>query len=342
MAVFPINHPIISPNRIPEVRTADTSTDQAASELSRSSIPAQVFLNYFYALYRRIEHSANAYDLSSLPYFAHFAPEVGEKRQASVRRHLLNSWNTEYTLRTTAQADHEYLRHTLHWTFPQAYYSVQESLLAMLRTQGVSTRRPERILAEGSKRVVRGAYPYAVSFYVSGSPHRPRLRRLPHGQENPRLSLPANEQEVQQQIGQFLRTTHRQRANQLRQEIQASERALRTQKGEVLQRFEEKHWKQLQARIGYTSVFDLLGRLQIMPGHREIERFVQADIDVVLFHQSLLGIVAYFNFVHEAYVLKAWGDDAYQQWLEELPQYLRDSFISDRRERLTQQADMAT
>ncbi|MGB3778057.1 MAG: hypothetical protein WA960_06835 [Tunicatimonas sp.] len=312
--------------------TAIASGEISTLEIPRESIPAQVFLNHFFALNYHIQHDEHAHQLSELPYLQQFEARVDDTVVASVQKHLLNSWNTEYTLRSSAQATNEsYLRHTLHWTFPQAFYSVQESLLAMLRLHGITVRQPERVIAEGSKLIARGAYPQAVSFYATGHPHQPRMRRLPYGRLNPSLQLLTSEPEAQRQIGQFLRTTHRQRAQQVRQAVQANEQiALRTRTGKVLKRFDERHWQQINWRIGYTTVFDLLARLRISPGHREIERFIEADIDVALFHKSLLSIVEYLNFVHEAYVVWAVGTDAYQEWLNGLPDYLRDGFVAER------------
>ncbi len=301
--------------------------------LDRSSIPAQVFLNHFHALNFHIQQDEDAHCLSDLPYLSTFEARDSAAVQTSVQKHLLNSWNTEYTLRSSALLNSDsYLRHTLHWTFPQAYYSVQESLLAMLRLHGVNTRQPERVVSEGSKLVIGGAYPRAVSFYAVGHPRKPRMRHLPFGRLNPSLQMAATEPEAQRQVGQFLRSTHRQRAQRVRQQVQSSEQhALRSPRtGEVLRRFDDRHWQQINWRIGYTSVFDLLARLCISPGHREIERFIDADIDTRLFHESLLGIVDYLNFVHEAYVVWVFGTDIYQDWLNGLPDYLHDDFVAER------------
>ena len=204
--------------------------------------------------------------------------------------------------------------------------------MATLRLHGITARQPERVTAEGGKLIAAGAYPQVVSFYAVGNPHQPRMRRLPFGRLNPGLQPVANDPEAQRQIGQFLRTTHRQRAQQVRQQVQANEQwALRSERtGKVLRRFDDRHWQQLNWRIGYTTIFNLLSRLQISPGHREIERFIKADIDIALFHESLLGIVDYLNFVHEAYVVKALGRGMYQQWLTQLPDYLNDSFVAER------------
>lgn len=303
----------------------------------RKSIPAQVFLNHFFGLYFHIKHHAEAYRLQSLPYLQQFKVDLSAQQQENIRRHLLNSWHTEYTLRTTAQiGDSTYMKHALHWTFPQAYYSVQEMLRAMLMLHGVNSRWPSLVDAESGKLVVKGAYPRAMSFYAVGHPHQPRLYRLPYGKYQPGLLQAETEQEAQRQIGQFLRTTHRQRALQVRTQVQNNPlTALKSQKtGRILKRFEARHWQQLSWRIGYTTIFSLLSRLRISANHREIERFVEADIDMKLFHESLLGIVSYLNFVHEAYVAKAVGIETFQQWIQELPDYLQVSFLKARSDEL--------
>ena len=310
--------------------------------LSPQSIPAQVFLNHFFALYYYIEHDLRAYYVSDLPYFQSFSPTLSSEVGDSVKRHLLNSWNTEYTLRSTAeQGSAEYLRHSLHWTYPQAYYAVQESLMAMLRLHDNTTRRPEWVTQAGSRLIVRGAYPRVASFYAIGNPQRPQLRRLPFGQTNPGLQLTQSVQEAQQQIGQFLRTTHRQRGQQLRTVVQNDPAlALRSERtGKILRRFDDAQWGKLGQQVGATTIFHLLGRLRVSDSHREIERFIDADIDVALFHESLLGIVHYLNFVHEAYVVKAMGIEAYGEWLETLPDYLQDSFIEERFEAMTRRLE---
>ena len=100
--------------------------------------------------------------------------------------------------------------------------------------------------------------------------------------------------------------------------------------GDVLQKFSQDHWNQLTWRFGYTTYFDLLCRLRISANHREIERFVEAEIDFKLFHQSLLEMVEYLNCIHEAYVTKAMGLEAYRKMVTTLPPHLRDGFVKDR------------
>lgn len=316
------------------IETSQSSTTEQDYQLWQRSLPAQVFLNYFYALLTHIARSGNqAYALPKTVYFSERKNILTEADLASVRRHLTNSWNTEYTIRQTAAlGDTHYLRHALHWTFPQAYYSVEESLRAMLRVNE-RNNAPFRILSEAGRLVKQKFYPQPISFYAFGEAHNPSLYGLPAGRwTKPSLLLAQDKREAQSQLRQFLRTTHRQRSQQIRGRVQANPKtALRSERtGEILRRFNRKHWQQLVGRTGYTTVFHLLQRLVISTSNREIERFVVADIDTELFHQCLLGVISYINFIHEAYVSLAVGVETYEKWLSELPVYLQESFVGER------------
>jgi hypothetical protein len=308
--------------------------DEQEYEQWQRSIPAQVFLNYFYALQQHIDADEEAYNLNKITNFRQLSvvPTDGEKE--SLKRHLLNSWNTEYTIRQTAAlGDIDYQQHALYWTFPQAYYSVEESLRAMLLIHQMSNRAPARILSEAGRLVKQKFYPSALSFYAFGEAHHPSIYGLPNGRwSKPALSLAKDEREVQSQLRQFLRTTHRQRSQQVRNRVQRNpQMALRSERsGEVLRRFTREHWQKLAWRTGYTTVFHLLQRLVVSASNREIERFVIADIDTKLFHDSLLKVISYINLVHEAYVAQAVGLETYERWLAELPVYLQNGFIAER------------
>ena len=178
--------------------------------------------------------------------------------------------------------------------------------------------------------MVQGYYPTAVSFYASGHLLDTKLHNLPLARlSSAGLQLADRAPEAEAQIGQFLRTTRQQHARAVRRALQANpETALRNRGGQVLRRFGYEHWEKLTWRIGYTTVFDLLGRLQISGDQREIRRFTDADIDFALFHASLLNLVSYLNFVHEAYVARAVGTECYQRWLVALPDHL--AFVRQR------------
>ncbi|WP_026351365.1 hypothetical protein [Hymenobacter aerophilus] len=305
-----------------------------AEETWRKSIPAQVFLNYFFAINYHIQQADDAQGgLRHLPYFRAHQAELTEADVQAVTKLLHASWSTEYALRATAElGDEDYLRNALHWTFPQAYHTITAGLQAFLYTTGVRSSNPALVRREVGRLVVRNAYPRPISFYAAGAYGDFSIHRLPLAGYKAGLQIAGKEIDAQAQIGQFLRTTRTIKAKATRQQVQANPNtALRSQKtGKVLDKWTPSHWQQITWRLGYTTLFDLLGRLRISQTSREIERFVEADIDFSLFHQSLLDIVSYLNGIHETYVAKALGLERYEQLVAELPRHLQNSFVEER------------
>lgn len=313
---------------------------QSTDDTWRKSIPAQVFLNHFFAIDFHIQHQADLFDLPKFPLFQDFEPKVSDEQRKALEKLMLNSWSAEYALRITPVVnDNQYLQSSLHWTFPQAYYSALFSVRAFLLVMGEPVSNEELIRRKVGNMVVRGYYPASIGYYASGPLNGYRIQRLPLAkryEESAKmdLMLPSRQSAAQIEIAQFLKTTRDQRIKALRQVIQNNPKtALRsTRTGQVLQKFGADQYKQLGKQIGYTTFFDVLSRLRISSTNREIERFVESDIDIRLFHESLVNIVSHINAVHEAYIAKALGVEGYKKLIAKLPTYLQEGFV---RERLT-------
>jgi hypothetical protein len=306
-------------------------------EINQQSIPAQVFLNHFFGLHFHLQHTTDAQPLAQLERLQHYRPIMTEERTELAKKMLLNSWNTEYALKTTAHVgDDNYLRYALHWTFPQAYYSVVFGLRAFLATQGTFGNYSQLFRQRVGQMVVNGWYPREASFYAVGDYGHYNYARLSLAHhETPSLLPAATGRQAQAQIRQFLKTSRDWRAKNARQRLQADPaKALRNKAGGILQKFERAHWQQITPLIGPTSYFDLMARLRISANHREIERFVEANIDFKQFHASLAYLVAYFNGIHECYVAQAFGLAQYQEFVASLPPYLRKGFVQQRYESL--------
>ena len=306
---------------------------QEEQELWRKSIPAQVFLNHFFGIHRHIVHQQGRYSLADLAPFKSFVPAMTETQKEQAKKMLIQCWNTEYALRTTAaNGDESYLKNALHWTFPQAYYCLLFGAKAFLATQGATLVSENAVRQRLARLVSSGWYPMPVSFAALGTPGHYSYRALPEGYRTPTLELIDSPKEAQAQVGQFLRTTRTMQAHALRRRLQDNPLTaqINKQTGQPLAKFSRKHWEVVTRSLGATTFFDLFARLKISANHREIGRFVEAEIDVRLFHRSLLETVIYLNTVHEAYVAKAFGKQAYQEFLDQLPGYLRKGFVQQR------------
>jgi hypothetical protein len=316
---------VSTPDREPEPQPL---TDR---ETFQKSIAAQVFLNHFFGWAFHLRQGHFAEDLGALRTFQNYQPrwkpEQAEERLAQMQELLANAWKTEYALRRTAEVEDEaFLRNALHWTFPQAYYSVLFSLRAMLVTRNVTTNNPTLFRGEAGRLAAGRFYPDRAGFYASGHYDDFKVHRLPRSGAKPSLLPATTPFESQTQIAQFLRTTRTLKAKAVRQQVQANPKlALRHPKtGQVLERFTRKDWEKLTTRLGYTSYFDLMSRLRVSAQYREVERFMEADINFELFHRSLLEIVGYLNAVHESYVAKVMGLERYEAWVASQPAYLKD------------------
>jgi hypothetical protein len=316
---------------------------QPVDENWRKSIPAQVFLNHFFAMDYHIQHQNDLFDVAKFPIFRQFGGLGAADRQSALEKLLLNSWSAEYALRITpvindrGAESEQYLQSSLHWTFPQAYYSVLFSARAFLAVQGINVSNEELIRKRIGNMVVRGHYPASVGYYALGPINNYRIQRLPMAKRMAEagrsdLTLPSRHTSAQIEVAQFLKTTRDQRIKALRNAVQNNPKtALRSSRtGEILQKFGPEQYKLLARQIGYTTYFDMLSRLRISSTNREIERFVDSEVDVRLFHQSLVNIVSHVNSIHEAYVAKALGIDAYRQLVAKLPAYLQESFVRER------------
>ncbi|WP_206512979.1 hypothetical protein [Larkinella soli] len=311
---------------------------QPMDEAWRKSIPAQVFLNHFFAIDFHIQRQDDLFDLAKFPLFQEFEPKVTEEQKKALEKLLLNSWSAEYALRITPVVnDNQYLQSSLHWTFPQAYYSVLFGTRAFLHVMGEPVSNEEIIRKKVGNMVVRGYYPASIGFYASGPLNSYRTMRLPLAKRletavKPDLALPSREGNAQAEIAQFLKTTRDQRIKALRQVVQKNPKtAFRSSRtGQILQKFGADQYKQLGKQIGYTTFFDILSRLRISSTNREIERFVESEIDIRLFHESLVNIVSHINAVHESYIARALGVQGYRQLIAKLPGYLQEGFVRER------------
>ncbi|GAB3821296.1 hypothetical protein GCM10028895_23170 [Pontibacter rugosus] len=162
---------------------------QHAEKDWQKSIPAQIFLNYFFAINYHIQHEGvSTVDQATL--LRDEKPVLTEQDLEDVKRLLINCWSTEYALRSTAElGDEAYMRNALHWTFPQAYYAVFAGMQAFLRTRGISTNNEAMLLREAGRLVVKNAYPKAISFYAAGHYDDFSIRRLPLAHYKPGLQI---------------------------------------------------------------------------------------------------------------------------------------------------------
>lgn len=292
------------------------------------SIPSKVFFNHFFSIIYCINCNDERFKLKKVPYYNDIKIKNEKFDIDQVRKLLWNSWSTEYAYRIGEKIDNnEYYKFSLHWNFPQAYYSVYLSMTAFHETQGIANEQHEKSIKLFGNSVKDNHYPSAIAFYSSGLKNEFEYRGLSTFKEFPKENSVLSKidclEDAELQLATFLKTTRRKNAEDKRNRFEKqNDRRFRNEKGKFRKSFSKKHWDIIYTTIPITSVFNLLYRLRIKANYHDIESFINADIDFKSFHKSLGELIYYLNFIHEAYVAKAIGIVEYEKILMEFPSHL--------------------
>lgn len=294
------------------------------------SIPSKVFFNHFFSIIYCINSNDERFELKKISYYNSIKIKNESFDIEKVKKLLWNSWSTEYAYRIGEKIDNkEYYKFSLHWNFPQAYYSVYLSMTAFHETQGTANEQHEKSIKLFGNSVKDNHYPSAIGFYSSGMKNEfeyhglPKFKGFP--KENSVLSKIECLSDAELQLATFLKTTRIKNATDKRIRFEKqNDKRFKNDKGEFRKSFNKKHWDIIYTTIPITSVFNLLYRLRIKANYHDIESFINADIDFKSFHQSLGELIYYLNFIHEAYIAKAIGIAKYEKILMDFPVHLND------------------
>ena len=295
------------------------------------SIPSKVFFNHFFAILYCISCNEDRYKLKKVPYYNGLKIQNSDFDLNQVRKLLWNSWSTEYAYRIGEKIDNEeYYKFSLHWNFPQAYYSAYLSMTAFHETQGIANDQHEKSIKLFGNSIKDKHYPLAISFHTTGSKddfkyfYLSSFKGFP--KDNSALTKIDCLEDAELQLATFLKTTRKQNANDKRERFKKqNDKRFHNSKNEFRKAFNKNHWDIIYTTIPVTSVFNLLYRLRIKANYRDIESFINADIDFKSFHSSLGDLISYMNFIHEAYIAKAIGIKEYEKILNDFPSHLNDN-----------------
>ncbi len=202
-------------------------------------------------------------------------------------------------------------------------------MTAFHETQGIASEQHEKSIKLFGNSVKDKHYPSAISFYACGLKDQFEYFGLPSFKGFPKDSSVLSKieclEDAELQLATFLKTTRKKNAEDKRSRLEKqNHRDFRNAKGKFRKTFKKEHWDIIYNTIPITSVFNLLYRLRIKANYRDIESFVNSDIDFKSFHSSLGQLIYYLNFIHEAYILKAIGISAYEKILMTFPNHLNE------------------
>lgn len=249
---------------------------------------------------------------------------------ASVARWLVNGWSTEWLLCLNQHAfdETDVLRHSLHWAFPQAYYSAFSLVLGYFKAVGFPETAHKAVLRKFAQEVIDGKYPDAISFALTGAGTHVfkglRATSLPTT-----ITFDASDPAVVDgQIAQYLRAT---RSNDLKAKKQDFK--FKTKKGGKKKALRKAEWEEVASKLGPTALLHLLYRKRIKANYHEIETFLHPDMNPHRMYANLLAVVEGMNFVHEAFITAVMGPEFIKDALHRLPEHAR-SRVQARLERM--------
>ncbi|CCH57571.1 hypothetical protein BN8_p06757 (plasmid) [Fibrisoma limi BUZ 3] len=90
--------------------------------------------------------------------------ELTEKEVGAIGKLLLNAWSAEYALRLTlTMRDIDFLKSSVEWIFPQAYYAAFFSARAVLVCDGLQIANQKGVNLKMNQRAATGFYGPSVS-----------------------------------------------------------------------------------------------------------------------------------------------------------------------------------
>ncbi len=239
---------------------------------------------------------------------------------AEVTRWLQNGWSTEHIL--TLNARHlsaDGLGHSLHWAFPQAYYSVYAVMLAYFKAVGFTETTHASTIKKFGLEVLARHYPPSLSCLATGG-----STQLYHGLACTALPtslhfIPADPATVDGQIAQFLRATRRIDLNERK-----TGHKLTTKRGTRKKAFSQTDWSHVARALGATSIMSLLYRKRIKANYRDIDSFLHPALDAPVAYNNILRIVQALNISHEVYIARALGLQYLHTAIATLPREARE------------------
>lgn len=227
---------------------------------------------------------------------------------AEVRRWLRNGWSTEHLMQLSrATLSGEGLKNSLHWAFPQAYYSSFALTLAFFKCVGYTEESHAGVKKKVGAMLLEDKYPKPLCFAGTGAKprifHGLALDKLP----TPQHWDPEDSRVVDAHIRQFVNST---RTIELTDRKNATK--LKTKAGGRRKSFGPKEWERVSDAIGPTGLLSLLYRKRIKANYLDIDTFLAENLDAEQLFDDLVRIVASLNMTHEAWLLSALGRKDYE------------------------------
>lgn len=287
---------------------------------------AEMTKKQFQALSYKLDSADLVGESLKLDFFNNNLKRSNSFNEDEVIKWLKNAWNTELVIRSNQNLIQKGNSFPLQWAFPQAYYAVFATTLALYKVCGYTQSSHTAVIKHFGTLLSQNKYPSSLKFYCEGIKNNISYRGItkPHGHASISYDV-TNLESISNQICQFLKSTR---------EIQLDERSkamnIKNSSGKIKKRLSSGDWQKVSNSIGATSILNLLYRKRIKANYRDIEIFTYEGIDGVNILQSLISIVDNVNLCNELFIAKAVGLDVYKNIHENALNGSRQDFVIDR------------
>lgn len=232
---------------------------------------------------------------------------VGKKADLQVvQKWIVNAWNTEALLTHTRQLMRGgSFDSALQWSFAQAYYASFASTLAFFETRGFTESTHTAVVSSFARYAAEDYYPACLSMAIRGS-----KKGLEYKGVTPRPGVstvafdPEDSKTVDQQIAQFLRSTHEFGLKGKRDHMK---KQFRTRAGAIKKSLSEADWNAVADSYGWTGLLHLAYRKRIKANYGNIDTFLDPELDAERLQDALISVVRGVLLTHEALIMKAVG-----------------------------------
>ncbi|MDI9312641.1 MAG: hypothetical protein QM535_20695 [Limnohabitans sp.] len=313
------------------MRLGPLKSNTLKDEEEQKKIPLRVFEYHLSAINTHLDNGANYFNLKSFDYFNNGIQKVSTYDEDKIKRLLYNSWSTEFALLTSSMNDdQDFKKFSLHWCFPQAYYSVFLSTTAYYYLKNINIGHNHKgLLNEFSQQVKRKWYPTAMSFHCSGNYGNYSYNNIcDYESKNAMTYSKYDPQTADKQVAQFLKTTRDKLIEARKKDKQTSKTPFQTlNKKEAKKSLTKNEWKEISNRQWDTTIMDMLYRLRIKSNYEEVNSFIDADYDVSNIIEQLKKIVFKLNFVNECYIAKLISFEKLGELVNKFPIKTQDNYI---------------
>lgn len=273
----------------------------------------------FHSLSLKLKKSNLIEELKTLDYYTNFQKSPNCNK-SDIKKWLTNGWNTEYLLRINYETlKDDALRNSLHWAFPQSYYSVFTICLAFFKVAGFTEKSHKAVMSKVGSLMSENKYPSTFIFLANGGINDINFINIKKVEIPSTIHFEETSEIIDTQICQFLKSTR-----EMELEEKKPQMDIKTILGKKKKNFSKKDWEKVSAKIGLTSILNLLYRKRIKSNYRDIETFLCNELDPKLVSEYLISITAAINLLHEAFILKGLGRDEYDLIFENLNNSIKE------------------